>query len=58
MFSNEKTKIVDLGCSNFYGDSISRQTMIGTKCYWSPEIVSGEVQNDRLDVWCVGVILW
>jgi NIMA (never in mitosis gene a)-related kinase len=58
MFDGERVKIVDLGCSNFYGESISRQTMMGTKFYWSPELISREEQNDRLDVWCVGVILF
>lgn len=58
MYCNELVKIVDLGCSNFYGENISRQTTIGTRFYWSPEILNQEEQNDRLDVWCVGVVLY
>ena len=51
-------KIVDLGCSNFYSEGISRQTTIGTRLYWSPEIIAQEEQNDRLDIWCLGVVLY
>lgn len=47
-----------MGCSNFYGQNISRQTTIGTRLYYSPEIMGQEEQNDRLDVWCVGVVLY
>ena len=58
MYNNERVKVVDLGCSNFYAEGISRQTTIGTKLYWSPEIIGQEEQNDRLDIWCVGVVLF
>jgi serine/threonine protein kinase len=47
-----------LGCSNYYGEDIQRLTSIGTKPYWSPELLSGDGQDDRLDVWCLGVILY
>ena len=47
MYNNERVKVVDLGCSNFYAEGISRQTTIGTKLYWSPEIIGQEEQNDR-----------
>jgi serine/threonine protein kinase len=58
MFNHDLVKIVDLGCSNFYADSIKRQTTIGTRLYWSPEVIAQEEQNDRLDIWCVGVVLY
>lgn len=58
MYNNARIKIVDLGCSNFYGASIGRKTTIGTHLYYSPEIVLQEEQNDRLDIWCLGVVLF
>lgn len=58
MFDGKNVKIVDLGCSNFYGEAITRHTMVGTKIYWSPELILQEEQNDKVDVWCVGVILF
>ena len=36
MWHDQLAKIVDLGCSNFYAEGISRQTTIGTRLYWSP----------------------
>jgi serine/threonine protein kinase len=58
MYNNSVIKIVDLGCSNFYGASIERKTVIGTRLYYSPEILLQEEQNDKLDVWCLGVVLY
>jgi serine/threonine protein kinase len=58
MYKNSKIKIVDLGCSNFYGASIARKTTIGTRLYYSPEIILQEEQNDKLDIWCLGVVLY
>lgn len=58
MYNNSKIKIVDLGCSNFYGATIPRKTTIGTRLYYSPEILLQEEQNDRLDIWCLGVVLY
>lgn len=58
MYNNSMVKIVDLGCSNFYGSSIQRKTVIGTRLYYSPEILLQEEQNDKLDVWCLGVVLY
>jgi serine/threonine protein kinase len=58
MYDGEKVKIVDLGCSNFFAEDIQRNTMIGTKAYWAPEIINHDEQNDRLDIWCLGVVLY
>lgn len=51
-------KIIDLGESNFYGEEINRRTMRGTKTYFSPEIVNHDQQDDKVDVWCLGVIIY
>lgn len=59
MLSSKGTiKIIDLGESNFYGDNINRKTMRGTKTYFSPEIINHDQQDDKVDVWCVGVIIY
>ncbi len=55
---NKEIKLVDLGCSNYYGEDIQRLTSIGTKFYFSPELLSGDGQDDKLDVWCLGVLLY
>ncbi len=33
---NKSIKLIDLGCSNYYGDDFLRVTSIGTKFYFSP----------------------
>lgn len=59
MLSSKGTiKIIDLGQSNYYGEDISRKTMRGTKSYFSPEIVNRDQQDDKVDVWCLGVIIY
>lgn len=32
--------------------------MRGTKTYFSPEILNHDQQDDKVDVWCVGVIIY
>lgn len=51
-------KIVDLGESNFYGEEVSRKTMRGTKTYFCPEVINHDQQDDKVDVWCLGVIIY
>lgn len=59
MISSKKDiKIIDLGESNYFGDDIVRQTVRGTKIYFCPEIANMDEQDDKVDVWCVGVILY
>lgn len=47
-----------MGCSNYYGEDKQRFTEIGTQIYFSPELINGDVQDDRLDVWCLGVMMY
>lgn len=55
---NKTIKLVDLGCSNYYGEDIQRLTSIGTKFYFAPELLTVDKQDDKLDVWCLGVLLY
>ncbi len=55
---NKTVKLVDLGCSNYYGEDIQRLTSIGTKFYFAPELLTVDKQDDKLDVWCLGVLLY
>lgn len=55
---NKSIKLVDLGCSNYFGENIQRLTSIGTKIYYSPELLRGDGQDDKLDVWCLGVLMY
>ncbi len=55
---NKAIKLMDLGCSNYYGEDKQRLTSIGTKFYFSPELLLGDRQDDKLDVWCLGVLFY
>lgn len=58
IWDNEKVKIIDLGCSNYFGENIVRETQIGTRPYNSPELLQRDRQDDRLDVWTLGVMIF
>ena len=58
MMFNGTIKIIDLGESNHFGEGIIRRTRRGTKSYFSPEILNNEQQDDRVDSWCLGAIIY
>ena len=50
-------KLCDFGfCANV-GSEI-RQTKCGTAEYMPPEILRGEDQTDKVDIWCLGILLF
>ena len=51
-------KISDFGFSASFGFSESRNTMCGTKEYLPPEIIENKSQTDKVDIWCLGVLLY
>ena len=55
---NGDFKLCDFGFSAFYDSDEPRQTLCGTKEYLSPEILDSAVQNDKVDIWCMGVLLY
>ena len=55
---NGGVKLCDFGfCAPFGGDE-ARVTMCGTKEYLPPEIIKELAQTDKVDVWCLGVLLF
>lgn len=49
-------KLADFGCSSIaQGD---RNTYCGTPDYCAPEVLTGEVQNEKIDIWALGVLLF
>ena len=54
---NNDYKLCDFGFCAFY-ENEPRQTLCGTKEYLSPEVIANQEQNDKLDVWCFGILVY
>jgi serine/threonine protein kinase len=52
-------KIVDFGIARMTDQNISQSgSMVGTAAYMSPEQASGEMVDERSDIWSLGVVLY
>lgn len=51
-------KLCDFGFCAPYGHDTKRNTLCGTKEYLAPEVITCQQQDDKLDIWCLGVLLY
>lgn len=51
-------KLCDFGWSASLNDNDARTTVCGTLEYMSPEIVHEKAHNNKVDMWCLGVLLF
>ena len=51
-------KLSDFGFSARYQEQSGRKTMCGTTEYMAPEVIMSQVQDDKLDIWCLGILLY
>ena len=51
-------KLGDFGISKVLNDHSYAQTILGTPCYFSPEICKKEKYNSKTDVWSLGCLLY
>lgn len=51
-------KLSDFGFSAGYTEKTGRKTMCGTAEYMAPEIIESQPQNDKVDIWCLGILLY
>ncbi|XP_036883034.1 aurora kinase B isoform X4 [Manis javanica] len=50
-------KIADFGWS-VHAPSLRRKTMCGTLDYLPPEMIEGHTHNEKVDLWCIGVLCY
>ncbi|XP_015448036.1 aurora kinase C isoform X1 [Pteropus alecto] len=52
-----EVKIADFGWS-VHTPSLRRNTMCGTLDYLPPEMIEGRTYNEKVDLWCIGVLCY
>ena len=55
---NLVAKLTDFGWSNYMQEDEKRKTVCGTPIYLSPEIIKEEGHDEKVDIWCIGVLLF
>ena len=54
-----KAKLTDFGWSNYLNKTdMKRTTMCGTPIYLAPELVNNTGHDHRIDIWCIGVLMF
>ena len=51
-------KIADFGFSCMFDPEIGLDLVLGSPLYMAPEIIKGEVYNEKVDIWSIGVITY
>ena len=55
---NMVAKLTDFGWSNYIQGDIKRTTVCGTPVYLAPEIINNTGHDERVDIWCIGVLMF
>ena len=53
-----RMKLCDFGFCAPFGRDVMRKTLCGTKEYLAPEVLLSSGQNEKVDVWCLGILLY
>jgi len=56
--SGMKAKLTDFGWSNYMEGGYKRTTVCGTPIYLAPEMINNTGHNEKVDIWCIGVLLF
>ena len=51
-------KLTDFGWSNYIQEDVVRNTVCGTPIYLAPEIIKEKGHDEKVDIWCIGVLLF
>ena len=55
---NMRAKLTDFGWSNYMQGDMKRTTVCGTPVYLAPEIINNRGHDEKVDIWCIGVLLF
>ena len=55
---NMQAKLTDFGWSNYMQGDMKRTTVCGTPVYLAPEIINNTGHDEKVDIWCIGVLLF
>ena len=53
-----QAKLTDFGWSNYMQGEYKRTTVCGTPIYLSPEMINNTGHDEKVDIWCIGVLLF
>ena len=53
-----RTKLTDFGWSNYLEENAKKKGICGTPFYLAPEIINNIGYDERVDIWCLGVLLF
>ena len=56
--SQMKAKLTDFGWSNYIEGGYKRTTVCGTPIYLAPEMINNTGHDEKVDIWCIGVLLF
>ena len=56
--SGMQAKLTDFGWSNYINIGYKRTTVCGTPIYLAPEMINNTGHDEKVDIWCIGVLLF
>ena len=56
--SGMQAKLTDFGWSNYMQGEYKRTTVCGTPIYLAPEMINNMGHDEKVDIWCIGVLLF